>query len=231
MIALLAFYSFALPCGFLTFAKTSTPLAVSASPSPTPVVSLESGAVDIGYSLIDPTNPLYFLKTAKEYIEVHYFQPTVDISRVTQYLEFAQRRLREVNSLIKDKRQDLIVPMMEQYKNYLDLADKIGPDKENIQTQIAQAKARQLDVLIRLYDQVGDPNAKRSIRSAVVFDEEYNGKTLEAIKDPVIKADLTEKISQRQMAACAFISREASSSALNDTERYYFSQKTKECKI
>jgi hypothetical protein len=222
VILLLAFWGFVLPCGFLTF-------AASASPSATPVKP-EPEAVNIGYSIIDPTNPLYFLKTAKEYFEIKFFKPTLDISIVTRNLEFAQRRLREVNTLIKNKRQDLIVPMMEQYKNYINLASKIAPDRENIQTQVAQALARHSDVLIRLYDQVGDPNAKRSIRSAIVEVQNYNKKILENIKDPAIKTDLVEKITLRQKLACDFLSREASSSALNDTERYYFSQKAKECK-
>jgi hypothetical protein len=226
VVAILAFWFFSLPCGFLALAAIK-----DSSPSATPIKQIIPEAVNIGYSLIDPAHPLYFLKTAKEYLEVHFFSPVTDISKVTRNLEFAQRRLREVNSLIKDKRQDLIVPMMEQYKNYLNLTDKIAPDKENIKTEIAQSKARHIDVLMRLYDQIGDPAAKRAIRSAIVEAENYNGHALQDIQDPSIKADLTEKISQRQKLVCAFLSREASSSALNDTERYYFSQKARECKI
>lgn len=216
VVAILAFWFFAVPCGFEAFAQT-------------PTASPEQEAVDIGKSLIDPTSPLYFLKTAKEYIENKFFAPTTDASKVVRQMEFAQRRLREVNSLISGKRQDLVVPLMEQYRNYLNLVVKIAPDKENIMSSIAEIQARHLDVLMRLYDQVGEPAAKRAIRVAILDVQESNRNILEKNVTGPTKAELQTKISPRQKMACDFLSREASSSALNDTERFYFSTKAKEC--
>ena len=186
----------------------------------------DPGAVEIGDSLITPVSPLYFLKAIREKIELALASKKED--KINKELEFAQRRLREVNNLIKSNHQDLIEPTLEHYQDYIIELDSLATNDNPAKSVIAQALARHLDILQRLYDSVGLPRAKMSIMSAIEKAEGYN-------RELLVKLDLSEQqklikeIALRQVLACKFMAREASSSATIEPARQLLGQKVIAC--
>lgn len=219
----LSFTLFATHCDF-AFAQTSTG---SADINLEGLGTLdEAGAVDIGESLIAPNSPLYFLKALREKIEVS-FASNAQTKAIIQ-LEFAQRRLREVRTLVKIKNQDLIPPTLERYK--LSLAEALGmtSQDEELKVKLGEAIARHLDVLQRVYDAIGNPAAKRAVLSAIERAEAHN-RTLLKTLSLAPQQKLIRKIALRQALACKFIARESTSSGLNAVERSELSERVKQC--
>lgn len=215
---------FASHCDF-AYAQTST---TSADVNLEDLGTLdESGAIDIGESLIHPASPLYFLKAIREKIEMA-IASSNEAKAITE-VEFAQRRLRELRALVKVKRQDLIPPVLERYKQYIKEAGDYASRDEDLSVRVGDAVSRHLDVLQRVYDAVGNPQAKVSIRAAIERAEEHNRMLLEKL-DLVSQQELIRKVALRQALACKFMMREASSSALNDTERAFMKDRVSKCK-
>lgn len=187
----------------------------------------DAGAVDIGESLIHPASPLYFLKALREKIEFTLAGSTD--AKAQRQLEFSQRRLREVNALIKKNRQDLVDSTLERYKFHLSEAQNLSNNSEGLTAKVGEATARHLDVLQRVYDQVGNPRAKQAIRAAIERNEEHIRKLLQKLS-LVEQQKLIRQTAKRQAMACIFLEREASGSGLNDTERQYLGQKVKDCR-
>ena len=187
----------------------------------------ESGAVEIGESLIAPNSPLYFLKAIRERIEEK-IASSREAKAITQ-VEFAHRRIRELRALVKNNHQDLIPPVMERYKAHIKEAEGMASFDDELAVKVGEAVSRHLDVLQRVYDQVGNPRAKAAIRSAIEKAEEHN-RNLVAELDLVYQQQLIRKVALRQALACRFFEREASSSALNSTEREFMKQKVSTCK-
>ena len=187
----------------------------------------ESGAIDIGESLIHPASPLYFLKAIREKIEMA-IASSNEAKAITE-IEFAQRRLREVNALVKLKKQDLIPQTLERYKLHIKEAGDLSSRNEELTIRVGEAISRHLDVLQRVYDGVGNPRAKTAVRAAIERAEEHNRMLIEKL-DLVSQQELIRKVALRQALACKFMMREASSSALNDTERAFMKDKVSKCK-
>ncbi len=162
------------------------------------------GAVYIGESSIHPASPFYFLKAIREKIELALAGSNK--VKAQRQLEFSQRRLREVNALVKNKRQDLIDSTLERYKAALSETENLVSQDEDLKIKVGEAVARHLDVLQRIYDQVGNPRAKQAIRAAIERDEKYN----------------------RPMA-CRFLAKEATASGLTETEKVFLGQKVQSC--
>ena len=187
----------------------------------------ESGAIDIGESLIHPASPLYFLKAIREKIEM-YIASSNEEKAITE-IEFAQRRLRETNALVKIKKQDLIPQVLERYKLHIKEAGNFASRNDELTIRVGEAVARHLDVLQRVYDAVGNPRAKAAVRAALERAEEHNRMLVRKL-ELIPQQELIRKVALRQALACKFMMREASSSALNDTERAFLSDKVKMCK-
>lgn len=164
----------------------------------------------IGKSQLHPAHPLYFLKPVRESLEIHFAQ-TPKVKFIRQ-LEFATRRLREVKSLIDVKREDLIEPNMEKYWYHIQkLPDKDLADGELV-ASIKGATSVHLEVLEDVYNVVSDKRARMSVRSAI------------------------NRLSQRQdleegtkIKACGFLSKEASSSALNEVGKAILLERVQKC--
>lgn len=178
----------------------------------------EVGVVDIGESSISPDSTLYFLKALREKIELA-LAGNKEVKAQRQ-LEFATRRLREVNALVRNKRQDLIDSTLERYKSALSETENLASQNNDLKIKVGEAVARHLDVLQRVYDQVGNPRAKQAIRAAILRAEEHNRLLLQ-------KLDISSQ--KRQSLACRFLAKEASGSGLTDTEKVYLGQKAKDC--
>lgn len=198
----------------------------AAEPVVEKLTNVDPGAVEIGSSLIGPASPIYFLKTIREKIELKLSSSAQSI--VLRQLEFAHRRLRETNNLVKNKRQDLIQVTMERYRQHFNLANQKAVGDKDLQMKVAEAVARNLDVLIRVYDQVGDPSAKREIRASTIFSEKLSRQILDGL-DLANQQLLIGKVAKRQAAACKFLSREASGSGLTDSELEILRNNVKDC--
>ena len=187
----------------------------------------DPGAVDIGTSLINPDSPLYFLKTLREKIET--ILSGSDEIKLNRELEFAQRRLREVKSLVENKKQDPVVTVINKYNMHMDRVNKLAVSDSGLQASVAEAVARHLDVLQRVYDTVGNPQAKNAILAAIERSEEHNRDLLGKL-EIVTQQKLIKKIASRQAFACKFLAREASTSGLSENDREDLAQRVKLCK-
>lgn len=166
---------------------------------------------DIGQSRIYPASPFYFLKTIRENIELK-FAATPRVKLIRQ-LEFATRRLREVKSLVAKGSEDPVAPTLEKYWYHLQsLPDKDLKDKELV-TKINESLSIHLQVLQTVYSQLSNPRAKMAIRAT--------------INRLVGRADLPRNA---RLQACIFLTKEASSSALNETEKAVFLERALKCK-
>lgn len=187
----------------------------------------DPGAINIGESLIHPASPLYFLKTIRERIEAAL--TTTQEAKVMREVEFALRRLRETNALVKVKKQDLMDSTLEKYKFHLSRAFSLARDSEDLQVKVGEATSQHLDVLQRVYNQVGNPRAKQAVRAALERAEEHNRLLLQKLS-LVKQQQLIKAVALRQAFACKFLAREATASGLNDVEREVLHQKVKECR-
>jgi hypothetical protein len=185
------------------------------------------GSVDLGESLIHPASPLYFLKAIREKVEV--LLGGSSETKSMRQVEFAQRRLREVSSLVKAKRQDLIPATIEEYKAHLKNAEDFAMGNEELQVTVGEATSRHLEVLQRVYDMVGNPNAKAAIRGAIERAGEQNTALLENLSTEN-QQKLIRKTAQREAFACKFLMREATSAGLNDTEKLSLGQRVNKCR-
>lgn len=166
--------------------------------------------VDIGQSLIHPAHPLYFLKTIRENLEMHFAQ-TTNIKFLRQ-LEFATRRLREVKSLILTNHQDLIEPTLERYRSHLNnLPDKDISDA-SYAVKIRDSLIIHLETLKRIYNQISHKRGKMAIRSV--------------ISRIVHRIDIPD---YAKLPACNFLQQEATSSALNEVERVVLLERAQKC--
>ncbi len=164
---------------------------------------------DIGYSRLNPASPFYFLKTIRESLELDL--ALTPRTKLLRQLEFATRRLREARTLIS-KNADLIPPTLERYSSYLNsLPDKNLEDSE-VGLRIKESLSIHLDTLYQMYAEVSAPRAKMAIRAA--------------INRIIQRADVPQLT---KLPACSFLSHEASSSALNQTEKYVLAQRAQKC--
>lgn len=172
----------------------------------------------IGQAQIHPASPLYFLKAIKENLEMG-FAATSNIKEI-RHLEFATRRLREVKTLVSlnsdptSREQDLIPPTLERYISHINsLTDK--RQKTDDFAKVMQINLQiHLNTLRQVYNQTTSPRAKMFIRSAI------------------------NRISQREdmpmqakASICNFFAKEASSSALNETEKAVLSKRANKCRM
>ncbi len=187
----------------------------------------EFGAVEVGSSLIGPESNFYFLKIWRERIEVFLAGSTE--TKVVRELEFAQRRLREVRGLVKDRRQDLIEPVMKRYEEHMRSAAKLAAEDRQLQIKVAEATARHLDVLTRVYDEVGNITAKSAILGAIERSAEHNSQLLARLEDNN-KKDLVKRVTLRHAQTCKFLSREASNSGLVNEQQQILKRRVESCK-
>lgn len=154
---------------------------------------------DIGVSRITPDSIFYFLKTVREDIEMR-LALTPHVKLVRQ-LEFATRRLRETKGLVASH-EDLIAPTLERYWFHLSRLPVV--DSAILTTH--------LKVLQNLYERLTNTQAKLSVRSTV------------------------NKISKRldlptfaKIPVCLFLQKEATSSALTQSEKAILLERAGDC--
>lgn len=190
-------------------------------------VLAQGGGPEIGKSLIHPAHPLYFLKRVREVLELK-FAPTSEVKSI-RYLEFAQRRIREVRSLVEARRPDLIAPTLEHYfanlQKVLGLTDLKDEAKAG---QVADIIDIHLQNLEDIYSKIDHEAARRSIRTTIFRVFEWNNLLKERL-DLKLQAILADKLSGSQVKVCHFLAKEASSSALNEVEREVLLERAQKC--
>lgn len=227
-LAILVF-SFALlgPCN-ISFAQTPS----STDSADTTLENLpsldEAGAIDTGQSLIHPGSPLYFIKALREKLEL--ILASSAEAKTQREIEFAQRRLREIQSLVKNKQQDLIPPTAERYKDHLQKAGERALNDEDLNVKLGEAISRHLDVLQRVYDQVGNPRAKQAILASIERAVEQNRVLLKKI-GVESQQKLIRATALREALACKFLERESTASGFTDTERVALGEEVKKCQM
>lgn len=184
----------------------------------------------IGEAKIDPTSPIYFLKTIRESLELK-----LALNRnikVLRYLEFAGRRIREVNSLVGKNSPYLIPPTLERYwVNFNHLNELLDIRDEKAVAIIIQEISLHLNSLVFSYGHLSNPRAKMAIRAAINRLSIENKMLLEKLADmnnskmdPII-----DKLYLSQTLACDFLNKEASQSGLNDTEKEVLIDRAASC--
>lgn len=175
---------------------------------------------------ITPASPLYFLKSVREVFELKLAQ-TARVKALRQ-LEFATRRIKEVNGLTKHPREDLIEPTLERYlSNLQDLDQSVNFSDEIVAQQIVGAVTQHMVVLQTIYGQVSDLRARMSLRATInrlsLREQEYINKL-----DRLSKPHLVEKIAQSKLSACNFLAKESSTSA-SEVEKWVLGSRAKVC--
>ncbi len=179
-----------------------------------------------GRFIITPASPLYFLTSIREILELKFAKATSD--RADRELEFANRRISEVNSLTNTPREDLIGPTLERYWAGLsELKGIIGLKDEDTAARITDLATRHMNDLQTAYGQVSDPGARRSIRAAIFRLSGWDQALID--KFILLKLPVPEGVKAGKLKGCGFLSQAAGSSALNSVERVTLQVRVTEC--
>ena len=182
---------------------------------------------DLGESRIHPASPLYFLKSVREALELK-FAGTTHIKALRQ-IEFATRRIRETKSLSKTSHHDLIVPTLERYFWHMgELKEIVSLKDADMVRQVSDIVTYHMNVLQTIYSQISDPRARMSIRSAIHRLAEWDQQFIDKL-NLLDQSSLAQKMAISKLSGCNFLSKEASSSALNEVERVVLTGRAKTC--
>lgn len=183
--------------------------------------------VDIGPSQINAASPLYFLKSIQEILLLKFAKTPQD--RDISRLKFLTRRVAEVKSLIGTPREDLVEPTLEKYWfQFQELRSITNLKDWDAAKQVSYQVMAHLDNLQRVFPQVSNQRAKRSIRLIVNRISEWEGSFMGQVilfGQPAFTQDITSS----RFSACSFLSKEASSSALNEVEREVLAERADKC--
>lgn len=182
----------------------------------------------VGASIIHPAHPLYFLKTIREGFELKFAANPK--TAVIRKIEFLTRRIREMKSLIHYQRQDLISSTLEKYTKILDDISGMDTQKRDAVNMASSEVANHLVILIKRYPQLENKPAKISFRRTISKISQWNINLSNRLNDGGY-TDLAKSQIQLNLPACQFLSKEASSSALNEVERVVLKMRADECFI
>lgn len=181
----------------------------------------------LGEAQINAASPLYFLKSVREILELEFAGTTY--VRAVRKLEFANRRIREVKSLVDTTRQDLIGPTLEKYWSELqELSGLISLKDKDTAEQVSGTVVLHMDALQKAYTEISNFEARRSIRTAVNRLSQWEQLLIDKL-NLAEQSDLAQKVVNSKLSACDFLAKEASSSALNEVEKVILSERAQKC--
>lgn len=222
MMRILSFF-----LSLVIFSSLFSPVfAISPNPSATTSAIIDPGKLEVGDALISPASSIYFLKALRERIEL-VFSDNNSI-KAQRHLEFSVRRLREVNTLIEQNRQDLIEEVLERYKSEINQAKDLSARDDNLRASVGESVARHIYILQTIYNQLNNVNAKRALRASVMEIEAFNNKIIGDLTDP-LRQTLIDNISLRQMAGCQFLAGQVGSPDLNEPEKQILQEYVTSC--
>lgn len=178
----------------------------------------------IGSSKLDPSSPLYFLKAVREKLEIKF--AGTDKVRVLRRLEFAERRLREINSLITNHREDLVQPNLENFLLELNL---IRPVQDKyLNPTVSDSLGHYMQVLVSIYGNLTDPKAKLGVRSTVFrlmeFNQVYYTNMIPALTSQVFPSQVS-----KFSLGCNLLTKESLDSSLNESEKQILNIRSERC--
>ena len=181
---------------------------------------------DIGEAQLNPASPLYFLKSVREILELKFADTTQ--AKGFRELEFANSRISEVKSLAKTSRQDLIEPTLARYLFHLnELLGKITLKDENMVDKVTDAAIAHMSVLQAIYPQVSEQRARMSVRATINSLSLWDQQLINILSKP--QPAFAQEVLTSKLTGCNFLSKEASSSSLNEVERSVFSERAQKC--
>lgn len=191
-------------------------------------VSLQKTIEDeIGYSIIHPASFLYFLKMAREDIELKMAQSSS--VKAVRFLEFATRRIREVKALSRAEKEDLIEPALERYWTHLqDLLGNFNSLDLRRNSEIEWQVYQHLYILNNLYPSITNNRARIGIRRTIYRISTWQTKFGQILAENK-QADTAVRVYEHRKMACNFLSKEASSPDLNEVEKGVFLERAKKC--
>lgn len=193
-----------------------------------PLSSLVYAQIDANDQFpVNPASPFYFLKSAKEVLDLKFAKTSQE--KGLKYFEFAVRRIKEAESLINTNRSELIPPVLERY--WLNLSKSLGLlnlRDDSLASQVIEEIRQHILTLETLQNQTENQKAKRAIRAGVYRISSWNNALLERLTVQA-KAQLSLKIEENHNLICSFLSKEASSSALNQTEKAVLLERAQKC--
>lgn len=182
---------------------------------------------EIGYSQIHPASSLYFLKAVREVMELKFAGTERTI--IIRNFEFATRRIREVKSLEKAGREDLISPTLERYSLYLNyLQSHLNTFDDGLVIQVGDNLAKHVAALDDLIPKLEDLSAKALTRLTLHRISEYNSILIGKL-DGREADEFADTQRERQKIICSILQKEASSSALSEIERGVIQKRVKLC--
>ncbi len=181
----------------------------------------------IGTSRINPASPLYFLKSVREVLELKFAKTTN--AKAYYQMEFATRRIREVKSLVNSTHQDLIQPTLEKYWQHIkELNGVLTLTDEYMVAKASEEIPMHLNILQTEYLQVTSEDAKRAISLTVNRLSEWEQEIITRL-DLLKSTSVVGKFRESKLSGCNFLSKEASSSALGEVEKYVYKERAIKC--
>lgn len=183
---------------------------------------------EIGFAQIHPgSNILYSLKMLKEIIEIKTAgTPNIKSAR---YLELATRRIREVRTLQRDGRENLIEGVLERYWVYMDqLRGSFNLKDERVTLETTEQVYKHLYILDKLYGTLTDKRAKMSVRLAINRISKWQADVILRLNE-LSQSAIERRVVEHQKLACDFQIKEASVSGLNRIEKELLSGRAIEC--
>lgn len=165
---------------------------------------------NVGIAKIDSSSPIFFLKTIKEEIELKF--ALTPRTKILRQLEYTTRRLRESKALVGSKNEDLIQASLERYGVSFNQVLTFRPRDEDLTLLINHVIGVHVKEFINMYERLNSAKAKRGIRAA--------------INRLMVGSDVT---GAARDLGCNFLLKEASSSALTQSEQVIFLKRGQAC--
>lgn len=152
-----------------------------------------------------PDNPLYFLKSWKERVEL--FLAQTPEAKAEKYTELATRRIAEAKMMIRKNKHQFVAKLMEKHdenlgkaKEKIKEAQEKGRDIERVLAIVAEATSQHLNILAEVYEKVPE-SAKSAIEKAIEVSSRGKERALEAIskeKGKSLRRHIEEKIEKEK---------------------------------
>lgn len=183
---------------------------------------------EIGFAQINPgSNILYSLKMLKESLEMK----TAGTSNIksARYLEFSTRRIREVRSLHRDNRENLIESTLERYWVHMqNLLGNFDIKNERVTLETTEQVYKHLYILNLIYPELSDKRAKMSVRLTIYRISKWQADVVLRLNQ-ISQSVIERRVIEHQKLACDFQIKEASSEGLNRIEKEVLSGRAVEC--
>lgn len=165
---------------------------------------------NVGIAKIDPSSPIFFLKTLREELELKFALPPR--TKILRHLEFATRRLRESKALVGSQNEDLIQASLERYGVSFNKVLTFRPRDEGLTLLINHVIGVHVLEFEGMYKQLKSPKAKIALRSQVYY--------------LIQNSDVSPPT---RIFGCSFLLKESSSSALTQTEQVILKMRADKC--